>query len=234
MSLLNGQNVCDTVAFRIAGRLPANGTGAGSIIECANQALGLISSAASWDWDQTTGTVSLSNDTAILTGADIGKEFAFFNANGTRIERARQSDAFSASTGYLNVASSGTSALYNTFRLAVDSGGFTYNPFVVFSPALGLSGSIYVNGTWHNVPPVLTYSSSPTVRWIATAMDQLLVDLTEAIVKRVTGLAGWDVMYADCVKRIGEFRVTYSSQRENTGPDAESDISAKEKSTGRD
>jgi hypothetical protein len=41
-------------------------------------------------------------------------------------------------------------------------------------------------------------------------------------------------MYADCVKRIGEFRVTYSSQRENTGPDVESDISTKEKQTGRD
>jgi hypothetical protein len=229
---LNGQNVCDTVAFRIANRLPANGTGAGSIIECANQALGLISSAGSWVWDQTSlaGYPLVSDMATLSPSGDIGKEIACFNlSNGTRIERAKNSDRLSASTGYINTSST----LYNTFYL-FSQAGTGGDPFVMFYPSYGNTGYSFVAITYHLTPTVLTYGVSPAVRWTITAMDQLLIDLTEAIVKRVLGLAGWDVMYADCVKRIGEFRVTYSSQRENTGPDSESDISAKEKQTGRD
>ena len=235
MALLNGQNVCDTVAFRISNRLPANGTGAGSIIECANQALGLISSAASWVWEQQATSFLVAAGTPVtgdgitLTGADTGKEIALFNSvNNTRIERSKTSDTLSGSFGYINTVS----ALYNTFRVAIVA-GINNDPIAWLYPGLGATG-YNVYGIWHSTPPVLTYNSSPTVLWKPPAMDMLLIDLTEAIVKRVLGLAGWDVMYADCVKRIGEFRVTYSSQRENTGPDSESDISAKEKQTGRD
>ena len=222
---LSGQNVCDTVAFRIANRLPANGTGAGSIIECGNQALGLISSAGSWVWDQQQVN-GVTGDFTTIVGCDAGKEIACFNnPNGTRIERAKNSDALSASIGYINTSST----LYNTFR--VNTAG---DPYIQFYPLYGNTGPGFVFIIISLIRPVLAYAGTPTVRWTVTAMDQLLIDLTEAIVKRVLGLAGWDVMYADCVKRIGEFRVTYSSQRENTGPDVESDISTKEKQTGRD
>src|ERR1700690_859230 len=53
-AVLNGQNVCDEVAFRIGNRLPANGTGAGSIINFTNDVLGLIGASASWVWDLVT------------------------------------------------------------------------------------------------------------------------------------------------------------------------------------
>ena len=231
MALLSGLNVCDTVAFRIANRLPANGTGAGSIIECANQALGLISSSGSWVWDLAIAVgLNLTSDLAIVSNCDSGKEIACFNlANGTRIEKAKTSNLLSASTGYVNTSST----LYNTFYVNT-SGGTVQDPVLTFYPPQGNSGGAFVSAVYHLIPPVLFYVAGSNVRWTVTAMDQLLIDLTEAIVKRVLGMAGWDVMYADCVKRIGEFRVTYSSQRENTGPDAESDISAKEKQTGRD
>jgi hypothetical protein len=236
MALLTGQNVCDTVAFRIANRLPANGTGAGSIIECANLALGLISSAASWTWDQTSGTVSLSGDAVVLSGADTGKEFAFFNSadnglTGNRIERARTSDTLAASTGYFGASST---TKYNTYRVGADSSGFTYDPYIIFYPQLGQSGNTFVWGIWNLTPPVLVYGANPTVRWTVKSMDQLLIDLTEAYVKKILGMAGWDTTWSDCIKRIGDFRITFSEQRENTGPDIEGDIAAKEKQAGRD
>jgi hypothetical protein len=230
MALLNGQNVCDTVAFRISNRLAANGTGAGSIIECANLALGLISSAASWTWDQTVPLVSITADiSAPIVGADPGKEIMFFNPNGTRIERTRASDFYSASQGYLNTQA--TSA-YNTFFLVVDSGGSTYDPVVRFYPQRSYTGTL--SAVVHLVPPVLVYGVSPTVRWTVKAMDQLLIDLTEAYVKRILGMAGWDILWSDCIKRISEFKTTYSSQRENTGPADETKEAEQEKMTGRD
>jgi hypothetical protein len=231
MANLSGQNVCDTVAFRISNRLAANGSGAGSIIECANLALGLISSAASWTWDQTSsGGLTVVSDSTTMTGADIGKEFAFFNvSSGTRIERARASDTFSASTAYLNAQSA---TAYNTYRLSVDS--FSGDAFAYFFPTRSYTGNTQVSGVWNLVPPVLVYGASPTVRWNIKAMDQLLIDLTEAYVKKILGMAGWDTTWSDCIKRIGDFRITFSEQRENTGPDIEGDLAAKEKQAGRD
>ncbi len=231
MALLNGQNVCDTVAFRVSNRIAANSTGAGSIIECANLALGLISSAASWEWDQTSITVATPSDSYTLTGGDTGKEIAVFNSvNGTRIERAKTSDAYSASTGYVNSGGAG-GLLYNTYRLSVDSGGGTYDPNIVLFPS-GVSGNIKL--IYHLVPPVLTYGAAPTVKWTVKAMDMVLIDLTEAYVKKVLGMAGWETTWSDCIKRISEFKTTYSAQRENTGPADETEESSKEKMMGRD
>jgi hypothetical protein len=241
MALLNGQNVCDTVAFRISNRLAANGTGAGSIIECCNFALGLISAAASWDWDQLNSAqpnaIAIVNDVAVLTGADPGKEMAFFNASGSRIERSKLSDSWSGSIGYVNVQQGLSTVLsnsYNTFRLSPDTVGATYDPSITFYPTRAYTGSGTVTGLYHLVPPVLVYNTTPTVRWTVKAMDMLLADWTEAYVKKILGMAGWEVTWGDCQKRVGEFMTTYSSQRENTGPESESEGAAQEKQLGRD
>jgi hypothetical protein len=228
---LNGQNVCDTVAFRISNRLAANGTGAGSIIECCNFALGLISAAASWEWDQSSPFLTLASDAVIITGADMGKEMAFFNTNGTRIERAKTSDTLSASLGYINA---GTTTMYNTYRVQADIAGATLDPQVSFFPQRGGTGLGPVQAVIHLSPPVLVYGSAPTVRWTVKSMDMLLIDWTEAYVKKILGMAGWEVTWGDCQKRVGDFMTTYSSQRENTGPESESEGAAQEKMIGRD
>jgi hypothetical protein len=235
MALLTGQQVCDEVAFRLNNRIAANSTGAGSIINSANRMLGFISSSGSFVWEQVSGALNVvagtpnSGDSAPIAGCDSGKEIALFNqSNGTRIERARTSDTISSSTGYLNVAT----GVYNTFRLSV--AGLNLDPVVYLYPGQGLSGLTLITAVWHVQPPTLLYATSPTVLWNNPAMDMLLIDWTEADVKRKLGMAGWDVLWADCIKRIGEFRITYSSQRENTGPETESKVATEEKQVGRD
>ena len=228
---IGGNTVCDEVAFRLSNRLAANGTGAGSIINQANYALGLISSAASWVWDQSTPSLTLTSDiSAPITGADPGKEMQFFNANGTRIERVKASDAFSASVGYVNTQGA---TVYNTFYMITDGFG-TGDPVIRFTPARAFTGAFPGFAIVHSRPPVLVYGASPNVRWTVPAMDMLLIDLTEASVKRFLGMAGWDILWSDCIKRISEFKVTYSSQRENTGPADETQEVEQEKMTGRD
>jgi hypothetical protein len=152
----------------------------------------------------------------------------FFNANGSRIERVKTSDFFSASQGYINAQ---TTTTYNTFYLLTDAA--TGDPVIRFFPQRAFTGTLAA-GVVHLRPPVLVYAATPAVRWTVPSMDMLLIDLTEASVKRFLGMAGWDVMWSDCIKRISEFKVTYSSQRENTGPADETTDSAQEKMVGRD
>jgi hypothetical protein len=231
MALLTGQNVCDEVAFRISNRLPAGGTGAGSIINCANRVLGLISSAGSYSWEQTTLTgVTATGDSLTLNNCDSGKEMAFFNnPNGTQIVRAKVSDTFTASANFVGLTT--TVPIYNTYRLSADTSGLTYVPIAYFFPQ---TGGNPVNAIYHVLPPTLVYGANPTVQWQQACMDMLLIDWTEAYVKRVLQMAQWDTIWADCIKRVDEYRVTYASQRENTGPEKEQEIMAVDKAGGRD
>jgi hypothetical protein len=230
VALLTGQNVCDEVALRISNRVAANSSGAGSIINCANRVLGMIASAGSYSWEQTSDSASTTSDSYSPANCDAGKEMAFFNANGTQIVRAKTSDTLTAAANFTGLP---TANLYNTFRLSADTTGLTYQPKVFFFPQYGPT-SISFTAIYHLIAPTLVYGASPTVQWIYPDMDMLLIDWTEAYVKKIYGMAGWGETWADCVKRVGEYRVTYASQRENTGPQVEEQIMVQEKTTGRD
>ena len=225
-AILNGQNVCDEVAFRIANRLPANGTGAGSIINFTNDILGLIGASASWIWDkQATYSVSVPASPSIVSlgTADLGKKIAVFNsATQTPIVQVMQNDLGSSSAGYIGVGSD-----LNAFTLSVDPG--TLLPFLLFYPP-SIGGTIDL--FYHLCPPVLTYGVSPTVRWAGVyGMDALLKDWATAATKKYLELSGWDTSWADCLGRLGEFRRMYTTERENTGPADEATNAVQDKST---
>lgn len=231
MSLLNGQNVCDEVAWRIAYRLAANSSGAGSIISMANDALGLISSAGSWTWDQTSLINAMpATVLASMTGSypmDAGKKIAIFNtATQTPIVKVTQDSYGSSSAGYVNTSTTE----YNTFRTQLDSIITGYAILDLF-PATAI-GNIDIY--YHQLPPVLTYGASPSVRWIYPEMDMLLKDWTTAIAMKWLGMTGWDANWADCMGRVAEFSKTFTTERENTGPQSEASGDLKEKlSVGR-
>jgi hypothetical protein len=219
---LSGQQVCDEVAWRIQNRIAANSSGAGSIINFANDALGLISSAASWTWDQTTaGGVTPGSGTGFLpTGntptLDPGKKIACFNSNTlTAIVKVTQDDYEAVAAGYANV----TGIEYNAFRLWTDSSFNGYAVGLAFYPPLGPGQTVDV--FYHLLPPVLVYGGSPTVRWTMPEMDALLKDWTTAIAMKWLSMSGWDTTWADCLGRVGEFRRKFTTERINTGPEDE-------------
>ena len=232
MAYLNGQNVCDEVAFRIANRLPANGSGAGSIINFVNDAYGLIEAAASWFWD-----VSIYNavtPTFIMAlgqygyemagGVDFGKKISCFNTTThAPIVRIMQDEIESASAGYTNA-----DATWNAFSTVVNP--VTINPVILFFP-YGMSGmvDIYVHLAVASNP--LIYGSFPTVRWNIAAMDMLLKDWATAQTMKYLNMSGWDTLWADCMGRLGEFRRMYTTERENMGPEDEAPKVVQEKAT---
>lgn len=227
MAQLNGQNVCDEVAFRIANRLAANGTGAGSIINYTNDILGLIGSAASWVWDQTSIINTDQAGLLSLTNCDHGKKISIFDtASKQPIVRVDQDDYSASGAGYV-----GTDNTYNTFRLQVNT--FITNDALIQLFPTTATGNVDIY--YHFTQPVLTYGSSPTVRWTVSAMDALLKDWVTAKVKMVLGLSGGEAEWGDCMGRIKEFRRMYTTERENTGPEDEAASERQSKnSVGRD
>ena len=225
-AVLNGQNVCDEVAFRIGNRLPANGTGAGSIINFTNDVLGLIGASASWVWDLV--TVPSWNVTSTFGPAnqiDPGKEISVFEVNSGRpVNKLMQAGTFSDSSGYIGV---GTNDV-NGFVPYTDVLG-TLTVSLAFYPA-GCTGTVSIQ--YHLCPPVLTYGATPTVRWVGIyGMDALLKDWATANTMKYLNLAGWDTMWADCLGRLGEFRRMYTTERENLGPEDEAAKVVQDKAT---
>jgi hypothetical protein len=226
---LSGNTVCDEVAIRIANRLAANGSGAGSIINFTNDALGLISAASSWVWDQTlaTGILPVGGGLVSYTSVpnmDLGKKIAVWDSGtGVPIGRSDQGDYQSAGAGYVLPSS----PIYNTFRVSTDSS--TTNPILYMLPS-GTSPS-NVDISYHFMPPVLVYGPNPSVRWQISAMDALLKDWATAMTMQWLKMAGWDTLWADCLGRIKEFRRMYSTERENTGPEDESASEVQSKAT---
>lgn len=222
MALLNGQNVCDEVAWRIQNRIAASSTGAGSLISMTNDALSLISSAGSWVWD----TTSITNATALqcapfVVPIDLGKKITVLNSlTSTPIVKITQDDNEAAGAGYANV----TGTEYNVFRTYSDS--VTGNGGLLFYPN-AVGGNIDV--FYHQLPPVLVYGAFPTVRWTVSQMDALLKDWTTAIAMKWLGMTGWDTNWADCLQRVGTLNRMYTTERINTGPEAETTAAVGEK-----
>jgi hypothetical protein len=221
---LNGQQVCDEVAWRIQNRIAANSSGAGSLINFTNDALGLISSAASWTWDQTS---SSSNATPggflTITNLDPGKKITLLNSNTqTPIVKITQDEYGAAGAGYTNV----TANEYNAFRLYSDPTFFTIG--IQFFPA-PVAPPQLVDIYYSYTPPVLVYGGTPTVRWTVPEMDMLLKDWTTAMAMKWLGMSGWDTTWADCLQRVGEFKRTLTTERINTGPEAETTAAVGEK-----
>ena len=215
---LSGQNVCDEVAFRIMNRLPANGTGAGSIINFTNDCLGLITSSGSWVWDQTsvlaTAGASLLSTLSGFGNVDVGKKISIFDSiTGAPIVRVTQDDYSASASGYIGVQSSTS---YNTFRTLIDS--FNSAGTAELFPA---SASANVDVYYHKLMTPLLYAGSPTVRWTVAEMDDLLKDWTTAKAMKWLELSGWDVTWADCLGRLGELRRMYTTEREDMGPEDE-------------
>lgn len=226
MANLNGQQVCDEVAWRIANRLAASGTGAGSIINFTNDILGLIGSAASWEWDQ---QVSSATPTAAgfingITSLDIGKKMSLFNTDGTPIEKIDQAAYLTGAQGYVGVNSTTS---YNAFFVLWDQGGLV--PFIQVVPPLAAVPTVSVY--YHLTQPVLVYGANPTVRWTISAMDALLKDWVTAKVKMTIGMSGGEAEWGDCMGRIKEFRRMYTTERENTGPEDEAATEVQSKQT---
>ena len=224
-AVLNGQNVCDEVAFRIGNRLPANGTGPGSIINFTNDVLGLIGASASWVWDLlTVAGINVASGFNPASQIDTGKEISVFETNtGRPVNRLMQADTYAASSGYVGVGANDV----NGFQIYIDSG--TLTPALAFYP-VGCSGTVYI--MYHQYPPVLVYGSSPTVRWVGIyGMDMLLKDWATANVMKYLNMSGWDTLWADCMGRLGEFRRMYTTERENMGPEDEAPKVVQEKAT---
>lgn len=229
MANLNGQQVCDEVAWRIANRLAANGTGAGSIINFTNDILGLIGSASSWVWDQTSqaNTPSIGGILSGLANLDLGKKISVFNQDGTPVEKIDQAAYLSAAQGYVGVNSQFPLS-YNVFRTLVDS----IDPSIIYIQLYpALSPAWFVTAYYHYTQPVLVYGANPTVRWTISAMDALLKDWVTAKVKMTLGMSGGEAEWGDCMGRIKEFRRMYTTERENTGPEDEAATEVQSKQT---
>lgn len=225
MANLSGQNVCDEVAFRISNRLAANGTGAGSIINFTNDILGLISSAGSWVWDQTSITGATPANLLALSNCDVGKKISIFNSlTGTPVGRVTQDEYASSSVGYVGI---GATPDWNTFRTTFDSFSQTGIVQLFGDPSAAGNVDIY----YHLLPPTLVYGASPTVRWTSTEMNDLIKDWTTAKSMQWLNLAGWDAAWVDCKGRLGELRRMYTTERIDMGPEDEAKGAMAEKNT---
>ncbi len=233
MAGMNGQQVCDEVAFRIANRLPANGSGAGSIINFTNDVYGLITSAAAWTWTQNTLQSLTPGGSGQLTATQLGsldmgqKVSVWDHASGTPLVKMDQGEFIDTSAGYIGIGVSS----YNGFIVTVDplnagGGAIFLTPYQTNFPG------VLVDVSFHYIPPLLVYGSSPTVGWgLESAMDMLLKDWATANTMKYLGMSGWDTIWADCMGRLGEFRRMYTTVRENTGPEDEAAKAVQDKAT---
>jgi hypothetical protein len=222
MAQFTGQNMCDEIAFRLANRLPANGTGAGSILQYLNLMYLLIDSSASWRWSLLWASAIMPDTLGHLPPNTLGsqmnpgKKVSVFNsADKSPVVMVDQDSYPSSSQGYAGV----NTTSYNTFRVAVELFGGNNLGAIWLYPVL--ASPVAVDVYYHQNPLPIVYSVYVATNWPYSEMDDLLIDWTEAKIKRVLGLAGWDVLWADCLSRLGEMRKIYSTERENIGPQDE-------------
>ena len=221
MAQFTGQNMCDEIAFRLGGRGgAANAAGAGSILQYLNMMHLLIDSSASWRW-----TLSFSSGLTPDTAGHLppnkfgqmnpGKKVSVFNSSDQSPVSMVDQDSYPASAqGYTGV----NATSYNTFRVAVEAFGGNNLGALWLYPAL--ASPVNVDVYYHTVVLALAYGSFPA-EWPYSEMDDLLMDWTEAKMKRVLGMAGWDTLWADCLGRLAEMRKIYTTERENIGPQDE-------------
>jgi hypothetical protein len=219
MAFLTGKQVADEVNYRVNGRLPFP-----KIITYANRALALISAASSFKWD----FLIYGNQTA--TGGtftpgvpiDPGKKISVFNyATQTPVALITQDEISTSVAGYVDQ----TLTEYNGFFLRYTAGVGAIIQCLPFSLTSGID--VY----FHALPPVLTYSDVPTVRWDVPFMDNILIDLTEAFVSRVFDWKRADALEQNAQSRLIEAAKIYSTERINTGPPEESQAAEQEKLT---
>jgi hypothetical protein len=224
MAQFTGQNMCDEIAFRISNRLPANGTGAGSILQYLNLMYLLIDSSASWRWSlQGGGGANALMPDALghipantFSQMNPGKKVSVFNSSDKSPVMLVDQDSYPASSqGYAGTIAT----VYNTFRVSVALFGGNNLGELWLYPVL--ASPVAVDVYYHQIPYAIVSSAYVATNWPYSEMDDLLMDWTEAKIKRVLGMAGWDALWADCLGRLGEMRKIYTTERENIGPQDE-------------
>ena len=226
MSFTGGQTIADEVYFRINGRLTT-----AQIIPYVNRALNLISAAASWRWDKYTASGATAT-LGVYTPSpsypiDPGKAITVYNAtSSTPVAFMQQGDQGLLAAGYVDQSSTKE---FNVFAISYTAGVGAY---LRLYPS---SVTSTIDVTYHLLPPVLTYASSPTVYWDVQWMDDILIDYTEALISRILRWTGYAELEENARQRLIAAAKNYSTERINVGPLEEATTAVQEKeSVGRE
>lgn len=218
MGFSNGQQITDEVYFRIGGRLTTS-----QILPYVNRSLALIEAAGSYSWD-----FHLASGTPVggiftpPSSMDAGKKISVVNqATQTPVSKILQGDVGTTWKGYVDIQATEYNAFYVLFNASV----------AATIQCLPANVSTVVDVYYHDLPPVLTYGASPTLRWNTPWMDDVLIDFTEALLSRIFKWTGYAELEANAKARVIEAAKIYSTERINTGPLEEATTAEQEKQT---
>lgn len=205
---------------RIGGRLTQP-----QIVPYLNEALGIITAAGSFSWDQSAalGVLTTAGATyAFPTGTlDTGKKITVLNtASKTPVSKVPQEEYALSAAGYVDQVPSE----FNSFQIAYAAGvgGFLQ----MYPISVGIS---QIDIFFHLLPPVLTSLVTPTVRWDIPFMDSVLLDMTEGACKRILSWADWQDREAAGRSKLQEAVRIFSTDRINTGTAQENANAVQEK-----
>lgn len=217
MSFRGGDWFTTELFNRLASRLTAT-----QILPYLNEALGVISAAGSFPWDQYAEEKPTA--AAQFTPAntmDVGKKITAINvATGTPIVKVPPEEYVLGAAGYVDQ----TGTEYNGFSLHYIAGTSAY---LQFYPQSLLVATVRVY--YHQLPVTLTTGAAPTVRWDVPFMDSILLDMAEAGCKRVLSWAGWQDREASARAKLQDAVRIYSTDRINTGTAQETSNAVQEK-----
>jgi hypothetical protein len=202
MLTTTGDVLAAEVSFRIAGKLTAAQIG-----PYLNRALNLIQFGGQYVWDIKQVNVTPANFTGFVAAPvdmDLGKDVFCVNGSTlTPISRItpdkdwRPDDFATFST-----------TEYNSYYInaAVAAPGR-----MVFYPPLNPGVSVVVY--YHAIPIPLDGTNGTSVPWIDQWMDDLLIDLAEMEIKRISNWVGWPELEQRSLARLKEAIARFSSER---------------------
>lgn len=220
MSFRGGDYFTAEILNRIGGRFTTS-----QILPYLNESLGIISAAASFSWDQVeelnVGPINTGLYNPALGSLDSGKKISILNhISQSPISKVPQEEYGLSAAGYVDQAGSE----FNSFKIVYPGGGASVR--LNFYPS-SITG--FIDLFYHLLPPTLTITPVPTVRWDVPFMDSVLLDMTEAACKRILSWAGWQDREAAARSKLQEAVRIYSVDRINTGTAQETANAVEEK-----
>jgi hypothetical protein len=202
MATTTGDILAAEVLFRIAGKLTAVQIG-----PYLNRALNLIQFGGQYVWDVKQITVNpgaFSGNVSAPTDLDLGKDIFCNNAStATPISRITNDKDWRPD----DFATFSTTE-YNSYY--IDSGASAPGR-MRFYPPLTVSQSVVV--IYHAIPAVLDGTAGTSVPWTTQWMDDLVVDLAEFEIKRISNWVGWPELEQRSLARLKEAIARFSSER---------------------
>jgi len=193
------------IEYRISSRI----SGAANMVPFLNYGLNLIEFASAYTWDMFFATATPGAGTGLITlstAIDIGKPITFNVAStGQAVTRRRTDQTWPAQP-------TGTPLSYDSWDLFT---GGSAPAIARFLPAL--NPGILLNQIACLLPTPLDGTAFTVVPWFDPWMDDLYIEIVESELKRILGMAGWEVLQTRCQQKLVEAVKRYGADKENVG-----------------